>query len=159
MRKYICLLLLVVIAPVLDAREVKVKWRDAVEMKDLAKARKTAESEKKLLTIIVANKKYDSDHEGADLSVRVIESAVKGLRMSSVIVRSTLSEVTGLKQGDEFNQAVLQGFNLAGNSLPMIIVLNSAEKKLVTVVKPMDVLQQGSKAFREVKRIARSMRK
>ncbi len=162
MKKFLPLLsclLFVSLLTCVQAREIKVKWRGVMEMKDLAKARKTAEAEKKLLTILVANKTYDSETQGAQQAVDVIEDTIKALKGCSVIVRSSLNDVRGLKQGDEFNIEVIDGVQKAGNYLPMIIVMNSAEKKLVAVITPNDVIKEGSKAFRSVKKTARKLKK
>ena len=159
MKKHISLFLLLVIIPCVHAREIKIKWRDVIEVKDLAKARETAESEKKLITIIVSSKKFDSDNQGAEQTVDVLKTTIKALKASSVIVRSSYEDVMGLKKGDEFNMAVAEGVEKAGNVQPMIIVLNSAEKKLVAVIPPGDIYKNGSKAFRDVKKTARALKK
>ncbi|MCP5535268.1 MAG: hypothetical protein H7A51_03425 [Akkermansiaceae bacterium] len=159
MKKYISLLLFLSVTPFLQARDITPKWRDTMEMKELDKARKTAESEKKLITILVTNKTYDSDTQGAQQVVDVIEDTIKALKTSSIIVRTSYEEAGSLNQGDEFNMAVIDGLRKAGNSLPMIIVINPIDKKLVQVIPPNEVLQDGSKAFRDVKKAARNLKK
>ena len=159
MRKSIYLLLIFLLVPLAHAREIRLRWGDSVEIKNLDQARKTAEAEKKLITVIIGLPDYDSETRGAQQTVDVIEDTIKALKGSSVIVKGTFEEMRALKQGDVFNIALAEGVQKAGNSLPMIIVLNPAEKKLIQVIAPNDVLKDGSRAFREVKKIARDLKK
>lgn len=141
------------------AKDLKIKWRGTVEFKDLEQAKKDAVSEKKFLTILVSNAKYDSDTQGAQATVDVIEDTIKGLKNSSIIVRSSVDQIRGLTAGEPFNTAASEGFQKAGNSLPMIIIINPATNKLVKVIQPNDVHQEGSKAFRDIKKAARDLKK
>lgn len=157
--KSICLLLIVLFVPLAHAREIRLRWGDSVEIKNLDQARKAAEAEKKLITVIIGLPNYDSETRGAQQTVDVIEDTIKALKGSSVIVKGTFEEMRALKQGDVFKIALVEGVQKAGNSLPMIIVLNPAEKKLIHIIAPNDVLKDGSRAFREVKKIARDLKK
>ncbi|BDS06053.1 hypothetical protein NT6N_10930 [Oceaniferula spumae] len=158
-RLAVSLALVSMIVVTANAREIKIKWRDTVEFKELEKAKKTAVDENKFLTILVSNEKYDSDHQGAEATVDVIHETIKGMKSFSVIVRATVSNIQGVNGADPFSAAVREGFQKAGNSLPMIIVINPAENKLVKVVPAQEVHTDGSKAFRDLKKAARDLKK
>lgn len=159
MHKFIYFFMIVSFVPLAHAREIRLRWGDSVEIKNLDQARKTAEAEKKLITVIIGLPNYDSETRGAQQVVDVIEDTIKSLKGSSVIVKGTFEELRALKQGDVFNIALAEGIREAGNGLPMIIVLNPAEKKLVKVIAPIDVQRDGSRVFREIKKIARDLKK
>lgn len=156
---YLLVLFSLLLPSLSHARDITPKWRDVMEVKDLTKAREKAEEEKKFVTILVCNKTYDSENQGAQQSVDIIEDTIKALKSSSIIVRSSYEGVRSLKQGDVFNLAVIEGVKKSGNTTPMIIILNPATKKLVEVIMPNDVLKEGSKAFRDIKKAARDLKK
>lgn len=159
MKNYICLLLLVGLASVAGARELNIKWGDSVSMKELEAAKAQAVEDKKLITVIVSNRSYDSETQGAEMVVDVIEDTIKALKKSSVVVKSSVDEIRSLQPNNDLNKAILEGLKEAGNSLPMIIVVNPSDNSVVQVIQPKDVAQGGSKAFRDVKKAAREMKK
>lgn len=155
----VSLALSTVMAMSVSAKEITPKWRGSVEFKELEKAKATAVKKKQFLTVLVCSSKYDTDSQGARAAVSVIEDTVKNLKRVSVIVRATVADMRGLQAGKPFNDAAIEGFQKAGDTLPMIIVINPATNKLHAVVPPQKVFDDGGKAFREVKKAARDLKK
>ncbi|MGB1261244.1 MAG: hypothetical protein ACPG6P_14460 [Akkermansiaceae bacterium] len=158
MHKLIYLLALLAFLPSVSAKEIKIKWRDTVEYAELAASREKAAKDKKFITILVSNKTYDSDNQGAQAAADVIEDTIKAMKSISIVVRCSYENARSIKQ-DEFGKAAIEGLKKAGNGLPMIVVVDPSTNKLVEVLMPRTIQQDGSKAFRGVKKKARELKK
>ena len=145
--------LLALLATSLSWAAPKVKWpRDVVEWEKLEEARKTAAEEEKGLAFIFVPKEWGDDKdEGVIRSIEATNDAISKLKSFCLVVKGSMQAVAQAKEGD-VPKALVEGFSKAGQSYPLVVVLDNEMTTVLGATAGNAIYTEGSKVFREMKK-------
>jgi hypothetical protein len=157
MRSVFLVLFLSFVSMTLSSAGSKVRWpQDAFEWEKLDEAMETAVKEEKAICVIIfPEETIDPKQQGADLAFDATNDAISGTKGFCVIVKgklSVLQEQPKTQEEADRLKALSEGINKAGNSYPIVVVLDSSMKKLVGAAPAKSIHEDGRKVFRELKK-------
>ncbi len=141
----------------------KVRWpRDVVEWKNLEEGKKKASEEGDAIAVIFVPADWgDSKDEGVVRSIEATGDAIGALKSFCVIVKGDLNAVRQAAQGQDKSvpEALVNGVGAAGNSYPLVVVLDAEMSGVLGATSGQAISEQGSKVFREAKKKHREQQK
>ncbi len=140
----------------------KVRWpRDVVEWEKLKEAKELAQKEEKGFAFIFIPTAWDTKDSGVVRSVDATNDAIRALKSFCVVVKGNYQEVVDASRGKENDvpKALITGLSGAGNSYPLVVVLDGAMKTVLGKTSGNDIYQEGSKVFRDAKKMHRELLK
>lgn len=154
-------LLLACLATSLASAAPKVRWpRDVVEWAKLEEASKTAQKEEKGCAFIFVPQEWGDDNDGGvSRSIDATNDAIGALKSFCVIVKGDYDSVVQAARGkeDAAPKALVAGLSAAGNSYPMVVVLDGEMKAVLGALSGQKSHNEGKKVFREAKKKHREL--
>ncbi len=156
------ILLLIVLAGSLASAAPKVRWpRDVVEWEKLKEAEKVAQEEGKGFAFIFIPRIWDAKDEGVARSIEATNDAIRALKLFCLMVKGDYQEVADASRGKENGvpEALVNGLSAAGNTYPLVVVLDGEMKEVLGTTSGKEIHEEGSKVFREAKKKHRELQK
>jgi hypothetical protein len=167
MKRIVLVLFAGLFAASLATAAPRVRWpREAVEwekFKDKETLEAAAKEQKWFAFIFVPNEWPEDEDGGVGRSVAATNDAINTLKSFCVIVKGQTGPLIQVLQGGENKSdlpiALLQGFANAGNTYPLVVVLDGELKTSRCAVAGRDIYTEGAKVFREAKKKHREEQK
>ena len=160
--KVCAILLLVVLAGSVASAAPKVRWpRDVVEWEKLKEAEKVAQEEGKGFAFIFIPSIWDAKDAGVARSIDATNDAIRALKSFCLMVKGDYQEVVDASRGKDNGvpKALITGLSGAGNTYPLVVVLDGEMKTLLGKTSGKEINEEGSKVFREAKKKHRELQK
>ena len=162
MMKFPAIMLLMVLAASLASAAPKVRWpRDVVEWGKLKEAEEAAQKEGKGFAFIFIPSVWDTKDSGVVRSIEATNDAIRALKSFCFMVKGNYQEVADASRGKQNGvpKALITGLSGAGNSYPLVVILDGEMKTVLGKTSGNDIYQEGSKVFREAKKMHRELQK
>ena len=156
------IMLLMVLAASLASAAPKVRWpRDVVEWGKLKEAEEAAQKEEKGFAFIFIPSVWDTKDSGVVRSIEATNDAIRALKSFCFMVKGNYQEVVDASRGKQNGvpKALITGLSGAGNSYPLVVILDGEMKTVLGKTSGNDIYQEGSKVFREAKKMHRELQK
>ena len=142
----------------------KVRWpRDAFEIEKIEAAKAKAVEEGDGVAVIFAPSQWPDDEDGSIArTIEVVEDAIKALKSFCVIVNGAEVQVFLQMQAqnkDEQLKVLTEGVQKAGNSYPIVVVLDAEMKQVVLATSGQVIHKEGKSIFRDAKKKLRELEK
>ena len=140
----------------------KVRWpRDAVEWEKLEEAGSLAKKEGKSLAFIFIPRVWDSKDDGVARSIDSTNDAIRSLKSFCLLVKGDYQEVVEASRGKDNGvpKALVTGLSAAGNTYPLVVVLDGEMKAVLGTTSGKEIYEEGSKVFRDAKKKHRDLEK
>ena len=140
----------------------KVRWpRDVVEWEKLKGAQELAQKDEKGFGFIFIPAAWDTKDSGVVRSVDATNDAIRALKSFCLIVKGNYQEVVDASRGKENGvpKALITGLSGAGNSYPLVVILDGEMKTVLGKTSGNEIYQEGSKVFRDAKKMHRDLLK
>lgn len=160
--KLLGVMLLIIMASSLASGASKVRWpRDVVEWEKLKEAEEDARKEGKGFAFIFIPSVWDTKDSGVARSIEAANDAIRALKSFCFIVKGNYQEVADASRGKQNGvpKALITGLSSAGNSYPLVVILDDKMKTVLGKTSGNDIYQEGSKVFREAKKMHRELQK
>lgn len=154
--------LLVALGASLASAAPKVRWpRDVVEWEKLKEAKELAQKDGKGFAFIFIPTVWDTKDSGVVRSVDATNDAIRALKSFCLLVKGNYQEVVDASRGKENDvpKALITGLSGAGNSYPLVVILDREMKTVLGKTSGNDIYQKGSKVFRDAKKMHRDLLK
>ncbi len=141
----------------------KVRWpSDVVEWAKLKDAAETAKKQKKGFAFIFVPAAYGEDTDGGVArSIAATNDAIRALKSFCLIVKGDMQAVLKAmrtqQEDPNVSKALMEGLNKAGNTYPLVVVLDGKRKSLLGAVAGQKIHDEGKKVFREAKKKFRNL--
>ena len=156
------ILLLVILAGSLASAAPKVRWpSDVVEWEKLKEAEKIAQEEGKGFAFIFVPTLWDAKDLAVARSIDATNDAIRALKLFCLVVKGDYQEVVDASRGKENGvpKALVTGLSAAGNSYPLVVVLDGEMKVVLGTTSGNKIHAEGRKVFREAKKKHRELQK
>ena len=156
------IVLLMALGASLVSAAPKVRWpRDVVEWEKLKAAKELAQKEEKGFAFIFIPTVWDTKDTGVVRSIDATNDAIRALKSFCVVVKGNYQEVVDASRGKENDvpKALITGLSGAGNSYPLVVILDGSMNTVLGKPSGNDIYQEGSKIFRDAKKMHRELLK
>ncbi|MEO1842832.1 MAG: hypothetical protein ABGZ37_01000 [Akkermansiaceae bacterium] len=141
----------------------KIRWpRDVVEWEKLKASAEVAEKEEMGYAFIFVPTEWGEDLDGSvGRSIAATNDAIRALKSFCLIVKGDFQAVGAAQRGKEeaAPKALVAGVSKAGNSYPLVVVLDTEMKTVLGAVSGQKIHDEGKKVFRDAKKKFREIEK
>ena len=156
------IILLAVMVTSLASGAPKVRWpRDVVEWEKLEAAKEAAQKEGQGCAFIFIPSVWDTKDSGVARSIDATNDAIRALKSFCLVIKGNYQEVAEASRGKENGvpKALITGLSGAGNSYPLVVILDGEMKIVLGKTSGNEIYQEGSKVFRDAKKMYRELQK
>ena len=119
------------------------------------------EEEGKGFAFIFIPRIWDAKNKGVARSIEATNDAIRALKLFCLMVKGDYQEVADASRGKENGvpEALVNGLSAAGNTYPLVVVLDGEMKEVLGTTSGKEIREEGSKVFREAKKKHRELQK
>ena len=132
-----------------------------MEWEKLKEAGKIAQEEGKGFAFIFVPTLWDAKDLAVARSIDATNDAIRALKLFCLVVKGDYEEVVDASRGKENGvpKALVTGLSAAGNSYPLVVVLDGEMKVVLGTTSGNKIHAEGRKVFREAKKQHRELQK